>query len=148
MTRDGVTWGVASVRSNARASITALATSFGRRRASLMSSRTSRLRGSSLGSAAVPTTQVHLGLTSPTVEGAAPTATATVEGAAALLREAVKMNAQALAAMFRASSEDWDGMAFTKSEFRKAIPLIGVKASRAEIDALFDEIDADKGGSS
>ena len=137
---------MASVRSNARASITALATSFGRKRASLMSSRTSRLRSSSLGSAAVPTTQVHLGLTSPTVEGAAPTAT--VEGAAALLREAVKMNAQALADMFRGSSEDWDGMAFTKSEFRKAIPLIGVKASRAEIDALFDEIDADQGGSS
>ena len=61
------------------------------------------------------------------------------------LREAVKQNAQALASMFKEIDEDGDGQVL-KSEFRKAIPLIGVQASRAEIDDLFDEIDDDKGG--
>ena len=64
---------------------------------------------------------------------------------AVVLREAVKANAQSLANMFKEIDEDGDGQVM-KSEFRKAIPLIGVKASRAEIDALFDEIDEDKGG--
>ena len=150
-TRDGVTWGV-------RASITALGASLRQLPSPRQprAPRTTRLQANSPGcSTAVAPTQIHLGLTSPTLtaEGATPTptptptptATVSVEAGAATLREAVGRNGRRLADMFKAYGEGGGGQV-TKSEFRKAIPLIGVKASRVEIDALFDEVDADQRG--
>ena len=47
--------------------------------------------------------------------------------------------------LFREWDENNDGM-IQRSEFRKALPMLGLHASRSEIDGLFDVFDADASG--
>ena len=102
--------------------------------ATRLQASSSSSQGSRGSAAAAASTHVHLGLTSPTPRtgaGAAPTPSE--ESGAATLRAALKENAQPLADMFKAIGEEGGGRQLNRSEFRKAIPLIGVKASRAQI---------------
>ena len=48
--------------------------------------------------------------------------------------------------LFREWDEDNDGLV-SREEFRRALPLLGLHASTAQFDELFDEFDVDKGGS-
>jgi len=47
--------------------------------------------------------------------------------------------------IFRAWDEDRDGLV-SRKEFRKAIAVLGLEASREDIDAVFDSLDYDGSG--
>ena len=48
--------------------------------------------------------------------------------------------------LFREWDEDGDGRV-SRQEFRRAMPMLGIKASRDEVDDLFDAMDQDGSGS-
>jgi len=58
----------------------------------------------------------------------------------------IKQNAKQMAAMFKEIDEDGDGI-ISKTEFRKAIPLLGVSVPKSDIDELFNKIDKSGDGS-
>ena len=61
------------------------------------------------------------------------------------LRNMLSKNAVRVIDLFREWDEDGDGEV-SKKEFRKAMPLLGYDAPKAEVDKLFDELDPDGGG--
>ena len=67
------------------------------------------------------------------------------DGVAVKLRDALTKNAVRVIDLFREWDTDGNG-SISKREFRKAIPRLGLKASKAEVGHLFDEWDADKSG--
>ena len=62
------------------------------------------------------------------------------------LREILSKESVRVIDLFRDWDDDGDGMV-DKKEFRMAISGLGYTAPRADIDAVFDELDKDKGGS-
>jgi len=62
------------------------------------------------------------------------------------LRKALALNHVQIMRLFREWDEDGDGNVSQK-EFRNAMPMLGIKASRDEIDELFDSLDPDGSGS-
>lgn len=61
------------------------------------------------------------------------------------LRDILSKNAVRVVDLFREWDEDGNG-SVSKKEFRKAMPLLGFDAPRAQIDQLFDSFDPDGGG--
>ena len=61
------------------------------------------------------------------------------------LREMLKRNAVTIANMFKDIDEDGNGL-ISRQEFAKALPDLGINASKEQLNELFDEIDKDKSG--
>ena len=61
------------------------------------------------------------------------------------LRDILSKNGVRVVDLFREWDEDGNG-SVSKKEFRKAMPLLGFDAPRAQIDQLFDSFDPDGGG--
>ena len=61
------------------------------------------------------------------------------------LRDILSKNAVRVVDLFREWDEDGNG-SVSKKEFRKAMPLLGFDAPRAQVDQLFDTFDPDGGG--
>jgi len=61
------------------------------------------------------------------------------------IRAALAQSPGTVLELFREWDEDESGQV-TKSEFRKAMPMLGLRAARADIDKLFDEWDPDCSG--
>jgi len=61
------------------------------------------------------------------------------------IRYTLKKNAARVLDLFREWDEDGDGQV-SKTEFRRAIPMLGLEVANDQIDALFDEFDKDGGG--
>jgi len=61
------------------------------------------------------------------------------------LRDALVANSMRVIDLFREWDEDGNGMV-DKGEFRKAMPMLGLHATREHIDALFDTFDSDGSG--
>ena len=67
-------------------------------------------------------------------------------GVRVALRDSLSKNATRVVDLFREWDEDGNGKV-TKSEFRKALPMLGLQAEKSEMDNLFDAWDPDKSGS-
>ena len=61
------------------------------------------------------------------------------------LRDALVSNAVRVIDLFREWDEDGDGE-ISRSEFSKALPLLGLSAPKAVVDMLFDNFDTDGSG--
>ena len=61
------------------------------------------------------------------------------------LRQSLGQNHAQLVRLFREWDEDGDG-SVSRQEFRRAMPMLGLRASRAEIDDIFDSLDQDGSG--
>ena len=68
------------------------------------------------------------------------------EGASARLSEELAKQSVRVIDLFRDWDEDGNGVV-TRREFARAMPLIGLHASKAEVFALFDSWDVDGTGS-
>jgi len=62
------------------------------------------------------------------------------------LRDALKAQATRVIDLFRDWDDDESG-SISKKEFRKALPMLGVEATKKDMDALFDMWDPDRSGS-
>ena len=61
------------------------------------------------------------------------------------LRQSLGLHQAQLVRIFREWDEDGDGCV-SRHEFRRAMPMLGLRASGDEIDELFDSIDQDNSG--
>ena len=61
------------------------------------------------------------------------------------LRQSLGLHQAQLVRIFREWDEDGDGCV-SRHEFRRAMPMLGLRASRDEIDELFDSLDQDNSG--
>jgi hypothetical protein len=61
------------------------------------------------------------------------------------LRDALVANSLRVIDLFREWDEDGNGV-ISRSEFRRALPILGLRAAPQAINALFDEFDADGSG--